>query len=166
MKKLGGSVFRTVRGYQLINQKEKELTPAMEDYLEMAYRLCQENGYTRVGRISEKLHVKPSSASKMLSRLREFDYLEYDTYESIRLTTKGEELGEYLMKRHQIVEDFLQLIGSTNLLLETELIEHSLSPETVNRLSWLVEFFENDQESKEKFEAYKENVIEKEKRHS
>ncbi|NMA67834.1 MAG: DtxR family transcriptional regulator [Desulfitobacterium sp.] len=138
----------------------------MEDYLEMAYRLCQEKGYTRVGKISEKLHVKPASASKMLSRLRELDYLEYDTYESIRLTSKGEELGEYLMKRHQIVEDFLQLIGSTNSLLETELVEHSLSPETVSKLSRLVEFFESDRESKKKFEAYREKYEESEKRHS
>ena len=60
MKKSTGSAFRTVRGYQLLNQQERELTPALEDYLEMAYRLCQTNGYTRVGKISEILNVKPS----------------------------------------------------------------------------------------------------------
>ena len=32
--------FHTVRGYQLIKQNESRLTPALEDYLEMTYRLC------------------------------------------------------------------------------------------------------------------------------
>jgi DtxR family Mn-dependent transcriptional regulator len=166
MKKKMDSSFRTVRGYQLVNQQEKELTPAMEDYLEMGYRLCQTHGYTRVGKISEILHVKPSSASKMVTRLRELGYLEYDSHDSIRLTPKGQELGEYLLERHQIVEDFLQLIGSPNSLIEAELVEHSLSPETVSRLKLLLEFFNQDSESKKRLEAYKEKNEEKEKRPS
>lgn len=48
----GQPLYRTVRGYQLVNQKGQELTPAMEDYLEMAYKLCEQNGYARVGQLS------------------------------------------------------------------------------------------------------------------
>jgi len=149
------ATFRTVRGYQLLNQQEGRLTSAMEDYLEMAYRLCLEDGYTRVGTISEKLHVKPSSASKMISRLVDWGYLEYDRYESIMLTAKGEQMGRYLVRRHNIVERFLQLIGCTNSLKEAELIEHSLSPETVERLNTLLEFFSVDPDSRQKYEAFK-----------
>ena len=66
MNKSPDSVFRTVRGYQLKNQKKGVLTPALEDYLEMVYRLCLEDHYARVGKLSELLHVKPSSTSKMI----------------------------------------------------------------------------------------------------
>jgi len=33
------SEFHTVRGYQLIEQEKKLLTSAMEDYLEMIFRI-------------------------------------------------------------------------------------------------------------------------------
>ncbi len=133
------SNFRTVRGYQLINRQE--LTPAMEDYLEMAYRLCLENDYTRVGKLSELLNVKPSSASKMISRLAELGYLRSEKYEIIRLTESGRKAGEYLLRRHDTVEKFLTLIDSPNPLRETELVEHSLSFSTVSDLNDLLEFF-------------------------
>lgn len=147
--------FRTVRGYQLINQQEGHLTPAMEDYLEMAYRLCLQNSYTRVGTISEELHVKPSSASKMVSRLVDLGYLAYDRYESILLTEKGRESGAYLLDRHNTVARFLQLIGSADPLEETELMEHSVSPPTVWRLNVLLDFFQSEGSILESYEAFK-----------
>ncbi|HHT95544.1 MAG TPA: hypothetical protein GXZ71_06610, partial [Clostridiaceae bacterium] len=37
--------------------------------------------------------------------------------------------------RHQIIESFLKLIGvSDSLLIETELMEHTISVDTLNRL--------------------------------
>ena len=30
--------FRTIRGYQLANSRTGQMTPALEDYLEMVYR--------------------------------------------------------------------------------------------------------------------------------
>jgi hypothetical protein len=40
--------FHTVRGYQLLEQHRKILTPAMEDYLEMIYRNSLVKGYIRI----------------------------------------------------------------------------------------------------------------------
>ncbi len=135
------SDFRTVRGYQLANNREGQLTPALEDYLEMAYRLCAENGYARVGQLSELLNVKPPSVSKMIYKLTNLGYLKYERYEIIRLTERGRIIGEYLLGRHKTVESFLALLGSLNPLEETELVEHSLSPDTVSALNELLEFF-------------------------
>jgi DtxR family Mn-dependent transcriptional regulator len=138
------SDFRTVRGYQLMNRQEGQLTPALEDYLEMVYRLCLTYSYARVGMLSENLHVKPSSASKMIFKLASLGYLEYDRYEIILLTEKGRETGAYLIKRHDTVESFLKLLGCVNPLEETELIEHSLSPSTVSAINDLLDFFQTD----------------------
>lgn len=149
------SDFRTVRGYQLINQQEGQLTPALEDYLEMAYRLCLENDYTRVGKLSELLNVKPSSASKMIFKLANLGYLKYDRYEIIQLTDSGREIGEYLLKRHETVESFLTLIGSSNPLEETELIEHSLSSSTVSDLNDLLEYFKLNISAQKSFDDFK-----------
>lgn len=155
MNKDTNSVFRTVRGYQLANQKEGQLTPALEDYLEMTYRLCMDNDYARVGQLSESLNVKASSASKMISKLSGLGYLKYDRYEIIQLTENGRKLGEYLLKRHETVETFLKLVGSLNPLEETELIEHTLSTSTASAIDILNAFFE-DAEVRQKFISFKE----------
>lgn len=144
MDSLPDENFRTVRGYQLINQSGGQLTPALEDYLEMVYRLCKLHGYARVGKLSELLHVKPSSASKMISKLALLGYVEYDRYEIIHMTEKGQREGEYLLKRHDTIECFLKLIGCENPLEETELIEHSLSCSTVTALGCLLDYFQSD----------------------
>jgi Mn-dependent DtxR family transcriptional regulator len=138
------SNFRTVRGYQSLNQKEGHLTPAMEDYLEMVYRLCKEHDFARVGQLAGLLNVKAPSASKMIVKLSALGYLKYDRYELIQLTERGQSMGEYLLKRHETLEDFLTLIGSPDPLEETELIEHSLSLATVTNLSVLMKFLQTD----------------------
>jgi Mn-dependent DtxR family transcriptional regulator len=136
--------FRTVRGYQLQSRGGGQLTPALEDYLEMVYRLCMQSGYARVGKLSELLHVKPSSASKMISKLTQLGFVEYDRYELILLAEKGRQSGEYLLKRHDTIECFLKLLGCENALEETELIEHSLSASTVSALGCLLDYFQSD----------------------
>lgn len=151
------SDFRTVRGYQLVNKREGKMTPALEDYLEMVYRLCLDNEYARVGKLSELLNVRPSSASKMILKLANLGYVKYDPYEVIQLTDPGKETGAYLLERHEIVEDFLNLIGSVNPLEETELIEHSLSPDTVSDIASLLAFFKSNKELTNKFNVFKNN---------
>lgn len=141
MNKSADSEFRTVRGYQKISQKGGQLTPALEDYLEMVYRRCGMNNYTRVGRIAELLNVTPSSASKMIFKLADLGYVKYEQREIILLTDKGRELGAFLLNRHNTVEQLLKLIGVSDSLEETELVEHSLNGATVERLNMLLEFF-------------------------
>ena len=146
--------FRTFRGYQLISRREGQLTPAMEDYLEMIFRLCSKDGYTRVGKLSELLHVKPSSASKMMMKLAELGYLKYDRYEIILLTEAGRKAGKYLLERHNTVKRFLLLAGSSDSLEETELIEHALSAKTVACLQTLLDFFRSDTPSRERLKTF------------
>lgn len=155
------SQYRTVRGYQLDNQQENELTSAMEDYLEMVCRQCKENGYTRVNKISELLNVRPSSASKMIARLVKLGYLKYDLYDSILLEEKGEQAGAYLLYRHNTVEQFLRLIGNDDPLKEVELIEHTLNASTVEQVSNLLEFFTENNSIKEQYIEFsiKKSVI-------
>ncbi len=159
MREHPNSDFRTVRGYQLQNRREGRLTPALEDYLEMTYRLCLENNYARVGKLSELLNVKPPSVSRMISKLSYLGYLKYDRYEIIQLTDLGRETGAYLLRRHEAVEDFLRLVGNPNPLEETELIEHSLSPETIDDLNVLLEFFKIRDDVRRSFNEFKRHKI-------
>lgn len=150
--------FHTVRGYELMKSNQDSLTPAMEDYLEMVYRLCMQNHYTRIGRVSESLHVRPSSASKMVVKLAEKGFVECDKYEIILLTEKGRSTGAYLLYRHETVERFLHLIGRKELLAEAELIEHVIGDETVALINTLLAFFEKNSESKSQLQAFQQSA--------
>lgn len=147
--------FHTVRGYALQNQERGDLTPSMEDYLEMIYRLTQEKKYTRINDLAMALNVQPPSATKMVQRLAEANYLKYERYGVVELTSRGEEMGAKLLKRHQTLETFFRLLGvKENLLKDTETIEHSLSEETLNCIFLFVEFAQRHPEILELFQNY------------
>ncbi|HBQ25937.1 MAG TPA: transcriptional regulator MntR [Syntrophomonas sp.] len=151
-----GREFRTVRGYQIKQQETKAITASMEDYLEMIYRLTQEKGYTRMGDLATALNVQPPSASKMVQKLADMGYLQFEKYGVIELTKKGREHGQYLLKRHETLERFLGIIGvKEQLLEETEKIEHYISPETIGRIMLLVEFMEYNPEWLQTFNDFK-----------
>ncbi|MCX7746466.1 MAG: DtxR family transcriptional regulator [Clostridia bacterium] len=147
--------FHTVRGYELIQQNKKLLTSAMEDYLEMIYRTCISQGYMRINTLSELLNVQASSATKMVQRLSKLGIVSYQKYGIIFLTQTGKEIGKFLLERHKTLETFLQYLGvKDNLLIETELIEHSVSSNTLQRFEMLNNFFEAYPELLSKFEEY------------
>ncbi|HHW07065.1 MAG TPA: transcriptional regulator MntR [Clostridia bacterium] len=147
--------FHTVRGYALQNQGSQDLTPSMEDYLEMIYRLSRDKKYTRINDLAVALNVQPPSATKMVRRLAKANYLKYERYGAVELTPKGEEMGAKLLKRHQTLESFFRLLGVTeNLLKDTEKIEHSLSEETLNCISVFMEFTRTHPEIIKLFHQY------------
>jgi Mn-dependent DtxR family transcriptional regulator len=139
----GTNEFHTVRGYQLIDQRRKGLTPAMEDYVEMIYRHSLAEGYLRINALADLLNVQPPSATKMVQRLTKLELVNYRKYGILSLTKAGAEIGRFLYERHAVVETFLSNLGAReNVLIETELIEHSISTLTVNRLKLFNSFIE------------------------
>lgn len=152
--------FYTIRGYERLRQDNRMVTPTMEDYLEMIYRLSKDRGFTRIGDLAGALHVQPPSSSKMVQKLAEVSFLNYEKYGVIELTAQGRELGEYLVKRHETIERFLRFIGANGSVLEeTEKIEHNLSSATVRQIMLLVQFIEENQQLMEAFTAYKQSLL-------
>ena len=148
--------FHTVRGYQLLKQNKKYLTPAMEDYLEMIFRNSGEDGYMRMNKLAELLNVKASSASKMVQKLSGFGLVKYEKYGIIVLTEDGKEIGSFLLNRHSIIEKFLKSIGiCEDLLVETELIEHIVSVQSLKSIEQLNRFLDMYPEILKAFDEFK-----------
>lgn len=122
-------------------------TPSMEDYLERIYKLIDEKGYARVSDIAEGLEVHPSSVTKMIQKLDKDEYLIYEKYRGLILTTKGKKIGKRLVDRHQLLEQFLTLIGvqHENIYKDVEGIEHHLSWDSITQIETLVEYFRRDE---------------------
>ena len=130
--------YRTLKGYKL--RDHREITDAMEDYLEMICRLLQGNEVVRISELAGSLHVKPPSASKMVNNLKDAGYIEFKKYGYIVVTEKGQEAGRYLLHRHKVLHDFLCLLNhSENELEQVEKIEHFIDKTTVDNLELLTE---------------------------
>lgn len=132
-------------------------TPSMEDHIEQIYLLIENKGYARVSDIAEALSVLPSSVTKMVQKLDKDGYLVYEKYRGLTLTSKGEKLGERLVKRHELLEQFLRLIGvdEGRIYEDVEGIEHHLSWNSIDRIADLVQLLEEDTELVKRLEAMK-----------
>jgi Mn-dependent DtxR family transcriptional regulator len=122
-------------------------TPSMEDYIEQIYILIEDKGYARVSDIAEALSVHPSSVTKMVQKLDKDEYLVYEKYRGLVLTAKGKKIGKRLVFRHDLLEQFLKIIGvkDENIYNDVEGIEHHLSWDSIDRIGDLVQFFEEDE---------------------
>jgi Mn-dependent DtxR family transcriptional regulator len=123
-------------------------TPSMEDYIEQIYLLIDNKGYARVSDIADALSVHPSSVTKMVQKLDKDDYLVYEKYRGLILTAKGNKVGKRLVFRHDLLEQFLNLIGvkEENIYEDVEGIEHHLSWDSIDRIGDLVQLFEENKD--------------------
>lgn len=121
-------------------------TPSMEDYLERIYSLIEEKGYARVSDIAEALEVHPSSVTKMVQKLDKDNYLVYEKYRGLVLTSKGKKVGKRLVDRHALLEEFLRTIGVDEeyIYKDVEGIEHHLSWESITCIEYLMQYFQED----------------------
>ncbi|MFU0799504.1 MAG: DtxR family transcriptional regulator [Xylanivirga thermophila] len=139
--------FYTVRGYEILKQEKEVLTSSMEDYLEMIYRYYEKEGYIRINILADLLNVQASSATKVVQKLSSVGLVDYQKYGAVKLTERGEEIGSFLLKRHKAIEIFLKNLGvEENILMDTEMIEHGISVETLNSILLFNQFFDQHPE--------------------
>jgi len=150
--------FYTFNEY--MKKEDNSLTASMEDYLEMIYRLCLNTGFTRIHELSDALNVQPPSATKMVQKLAELKLLKYEKYGILVLEDEGKVLGEQLLNRHNMIENFLRIlnVSESNVLEETEKIEHTISPETANCFQDFVQFVKDNPETAAKFKVYRNTL--------
>lgn len=138
-------------------QRERSIlpTPSMEDYIEQIYNLINNKGYARVTDIAEQLSVHPSSVTKMVQKLDKDDFVNYEKYRGFVLTDKGNKIGERLVFRHDLLEQFLEVIGvkAENIYEDVEGVEHHLSWNSIDRIADLVSYFNDDPTRAENLQA-------------
>jgi len=122
------------------------VTPSQsaEDYLERIHALIEQKGYARVVDIASSLKVKQASVTSMVQKLAEAGYLKYEKYRGLILTDPGREVARVIQNRHETLSRFFSVFGldAESQRQDIEGIEHHLSPDTVEILSDLARFFE------------------------
>ncbi len=131
-----------------------ESSSRMEDYLEIISELVELKGYATTLDISRYMNVSAPSVTKMLQRLDENDYLEYEKYHGINLTEKGNHLAESIRQKHGILLEFFEIlgIGHETANQDVEGIEHHLNPKTIRQLRKFITFLKSNPRVLENFQ--------------
>jgi Mn-dependent DtxR family transcriptional regulator len=112
---------------------------AVEDYLERILELINTKGYARVVDIATSLGISQASVTNMVQRLDAEGLLNYEKYRGLVLTTAGETLARNIARRHQLLTDFLKLLGVDQRVIEHDVegMEHHISPSTLRAIEAL-----------------------------
>jgi len=118
----------------------------IEDYLEVISELVELKGYANTLDISRYLTVSAPSVTKMLQKLAEGGYLEYEKYRGINLTQKGAALADAVRQKHCTLLEFFKMLGINHEIAnqDVEGIEHHLNPQTIKQLRKFVTFLKSN----------------------
>lgn len=129
----------------------------MEDLLEKIHLLTETKGYARVVDIADRLKVSPSNVTRMIQKLDERGYAKYEKYRGITLTSRGSAIAKEMIRKHQLLEEFLRVIGVAEeyIYADVEGLEHHISGNTAFCISTVVRFFEQHPEIRKTFHQYR-----------
>ena len=122
--------------------KKPASSSRVEDYLEVIAELVEMKGYATTLDISRYMNVSAPSVTKMLQRLDENGYLEYEKYHGINLTNKGSQIAEAIRQKHGILLEFFEIlgVGHDTANQDAEGIEHHINPKTIKQLRKFITF--------------------------
>jgi Mn-dependent DtxR family transcriptional regulator len=125
--KYPGSLYVTMQSDSVM-----QLTQSREDYLETIYELIEENTVARVKDIAAKLNVRKPSVHCAINELKKRGLVEQEPYGYVTLTKTGTVEALKVVKRHEILREFLLLLGVPPEVAERDAcaMEHLLSQET------------------------------------
>jgi Mn-dependent DtxR family transcriptional regulator len=126
----------------------------IEDYLEVISELVDLKGYANTLDISRYLNVSAPSVTKMLQKLGDGGYLDYEKYRGINLTQKGISLACAVRQKHGTLLEFFKLLGIDHEIANQDIegIEHHLNPQTITQLHKFVIFLKSNPKLLENFQ--------------
>ena len=121
-------------------------TTREEDYLEVIAELVELKGYATTLDISRFMNVSPPSVTKMLQKLDEKKYLEYEKYHGINLTNMGKQVADTIRRKHSILLEFFEIlnVGKGIANQDTEGLEHHLNDKTIRQLRKFITFLKSN----------------------
>jgi len=116
----------------------KTLTTSVEDYLKAIYGLSQDGSAATTTSLAKVLDVQPASVTGMIKRLAESGFVEHLPYKGVLLTESGTSEALSVIRRHRILETYLQLrlgFAWDDVHDEAERLEHAASDTLIDRMA-------------------------------
>ena len=120
-----------VEGFRQVREAHRR--ELIDDYVELISDLIREVGEARQVDMAARLGVSQPTVAKMLKRLASVGLIEMIPWRGVFLTAEGEKLAQESRERHQIVENFLLVLGVSPEIArrDAEGMEHHVSEETL-----------------------------------
>jgi DtxR family Mn-dependent transcriptional regulator len=106
-------------------------------YLKVLYEVRGKHQIARVRDVAKGLGVSPGTVSGTLKKLEQAGFVEHERYGVAALTPAGVAVAECTLRRHDTIRDVLiEIFGVDpgNAAEDACLMEHAVSPATVNRM--------------------------------
>ncbi|MDA8478159.1 manganese-binding transcriptional regulator MntR [Citrobacter sp. Awk 4] len=125
------NVEEHVEGFRQVREAHRR--ELIDDYIELISDLIIEVGEARQVDMAARLGVSQPTVAKMLKRLATVGLIEMIPWRGVFLTPEGEKLAQETRERHQIVENFLLVLGISADIArrDAEGMEHHVSQETL-----------------------------------
>mgnify|MGYP000958735765 FL=1 len=126
------NVEEHVEGFRQVREAHRR--ELIDDYVELISDLIREVGEARQVDMAARLGVSQPTVAKMLKRLATMGLIEMIPWRGVFLTPEGEKLAQESRERHQIVENFLLVLGVSPEIArrDAEGMEHHVSEETLD----------------------------------
>ena len=125
------NVEEHVEGFRQVREAHRR--ELIDDYVELISDLIRAVGDARQVDMAARLGVSQPTVAKMLKRLATVGLIEMIPWRGVFLTPEGEKLAQESRERHQIVENFLLVLGVSPEIArrDAEGMEHHVSEETL-----------------------------------
>jgi DtxR family Mn-dependent transcriptional regulator len=113
----------------------------IEDYLKAIYMLRKHQERVTTSAIAQRLGITGPTVTAMLKKLDKEKYLKHISYQGVVLTDKGEKLAIGVIRKHRLVELFLnEVLGLDwdKVHVEAEKLEHVISDEVLARMDHIL----------------------------
>lgn len=124
------------------------VTLSEENYLKSIYHLSKHGSVSvSTNAIAEKMETKASSATDMIKKLADKEFLNYVKYQGVNLTKKGQFIAALVIRKHRLWETFL--VNNLNFSWDevhdvAEQLEHIKSEKLIDELDAFLGFPTHD----------------------
>ncbi|KAA3615798.1 MAG: metal-dependent transcriptional regulator [Calditrichaeota bacterium] len=124
-----------------------KITRSQEDYLKIIWHLQQQTIKANAKLVADKLSVKPPTVLSMFRQLEKCNLITYNKSDGALLSVKGEEIARKLVRKHRLVETFLETVlemDDQHIHEEAEKLEHVISDQLMYRIDAYLGFPDKD----------------------
>jgi len=115
----------------------RRITHSQEDYLKIIWHLEQGRNKATVKVVADNLGVKSPTVLSMFHQLEKNALITYNKADGARLSQNGENTARKLVRKHRLIETFLETVLSMDeqhIHDEAEKLEHVISDQLMHRI--------------------------------
>jgi len=125
----------------------EKISRTQQDYIKTIWHFEQAAQTARMSMIADALNVKPPTVLAMFRQLNRLKLIEYDKKLGAVLTETGRQEAEHLIRKHRLIETFLnQVLAIEKPLLhdEAEKLEHVMSDQLIMKIDEYLDYPRTD----------------------